>query len=390
MSKRSGGPAAGSQEPRPVDLERVRSAAISFGFQFMDGEKRIVFPWTNHVLVVRVDEEEVPTLVFEAVLREQLPFADVSALAASVNEWNHERLGPTASLKIGDDSEIEVHARTAVLIGRGLSDEQLAEHVRLGVETTILMVRELLGDHPGLDGSLHPDVEKRRSRQDLAATLGLGDRRAEPRVSAEDNAVGRHLPESGASGDADLGSPIEWVDPVEPKDQVNEDKEQSVDEENSDEPGWDDPGEDGEAAPGPVTIDRVQESLGALGITKTSGQADTLIAWINGVLFGFFIDNGPSYLVKGHWDPGLNPDDDLLRVFLLCNDWNEESLTTKAYTHSDDEGLQVRVEFTVSVGAGLNDAQLEHNTAVAVNQILHALDVISTEVTGVSAVEWPR
>lgn len=367
MSKRSGGPAAGSTVPEPVDLERVRSAARSFGFQFIDGNDRLVFPWTNHVLVVRIDTSEFDNLIFESVVREHLTLAEIGAVAASLNHWNHDRLGPTASLRVGDDTEVEIHSRAAVLLEEGLSDEQLAEHVRLGVETTILMVRELLGEHPGLDSSGHPDAQDRRHRQDLAAAAADYPTPG-PRRSAEDTVA---VDPTHAEQDATMS---DFTDPAD----------------ENEEPAGDTPGAEQQQPPGEVTVDRVREVLGTLGITKTSGESEALIAWINGVLFGFFIDNGPSYLIKGHWDPGLDPDGDFLRVFLLCNDWNEESLTTKAYTHADDDGLQVRVEFTVSVGAGLTEAQLEHNTAVAINHILHALDTISTEVTGVSAVQWPH
>lgn len=354
MSKRSSGPAEGGEIPLYVDLTRVRFAAESFGFHYLEGEQRLVFPWNNHVLIVRIDDEAPPTLLFEAELREKLSLSEIATTAQSINEWNHERLGPTASLRVNDDGEVEIHARAAVLIDEGLSDEQLFEHIRLGIETTILFVRELLGDHPDLQAADKDDVDKRHSQQDLAATLA--HRAAEKRRSAEDNAM-------PMNADTDTS---DWADLVDPDDF-----------------------DAGSQTPTDVTVDRVRAALTDLGITKTTGEDEALIAWINGVLFGFFIDNGPSYLIKGHWDPGLDPDGDFLRVFLLCNDWNEETLTTKAYTHTDDEGLQVRVEFTVAVSAGLNDAQLEHNTAVAINHILHALDTISMDATGVSAVEWP-
>lgn len=360
MSKRSSGPAAGGDVPLFTDLERVRSAAASFGFHHLEGEQRLVFPWNNHVLIVRIDEDSPASLLFESELRQKLAFSEITATAQSINRWNHERLGPTASLRVNDDGEVEVHSRTAALIDEGLSDEQLSEHIRLGIETTILFVREILGEHPDLAaGAPGPDdaqdAEKQHSQQDLAAMME--HRAAEKRRSAEDNAMPMHAATETTG----------WTEQV------------------------DDHDFQGDAQiPAAVTVDRVREALGGLGITKTTGEDEALIAWINGVLFGFFIDNGPSYLIKGHWDPGLDPDGDFLRVFLLCNDWNEESLTTKAYTHTDDEGLQVRVEFTVAVSVGLNDAQLEHNTAVAINHILHALDTISTDATGVSAVEWPN
>lgn len=326
----------------------MRQAAASFGFRSLAGTDRIVFPWNNHLLTVHLPEQEPPVLAFESTMRERLAFSDIAAVAATINSWNHDRLGPTASLTIGDNGEIECHARSAVLIGVELSDEQLADHVRLGIETTILLARELVQAHPLLDGSQDPNVEKLREKQDNeAVTKQLGG--VDKQLSAED--VGLNVPvlpnPEGVTMTADL--------------------------------------------PEPVTIARIRDTLHQVGITKTSenAEADTLIAWINSILFGFFIDNGPSYLVKGHWDPDLDENEDFLRIFLLCNEWNEDQVTTKAYTHTNDTGLQVRVEFTVSVAAGLNDAQLAHNTAVAINTILSAIDSISTQATGSGAVEWP-
>lgn len=117
---------------------------------------------------------------------------------------------------------------------------------------------------------------------------------------------------------------------------------------------------------------------------------EVVIAWINSVLFGFFVDNGPSYLVKAHWSPNL-PAGARLRVLLICNDFNIAAGRSgaKAYVHVDAAGVQVRVEYTVPVSEGLTDGQLDHASAVAVSQLLYAVHTISAAVTGTSAVGWP-
>lgn len=81
--------------------------------------------------------------------------------------------------------------------------------------------------------------------------------------------------------------------------------------------------------PREVTLDRVRDHLADIGVVKTSGEDDFLVAWINEVFIGFFIDNGPTFLVKGHWDPDMDPDRDFIKLFMMCNQWNERSLTTK-------------------------------------------------------------
>lgn len=371
VSKRSSGSAAGADHTAPVTLERVRLAAMSFGFHSLLGDSRLIFPWNNHLLTVFVADADPPALRFESAMRTTMEFSDISSLAATINDWNHDRLGPTAQMRILDDSQVEIHARSFTLIGEGLSDEQLAEQVRLGIETTILLSRELVSTYGRLDRADGPDAERQRQEQDREAMdRALGG--SIKQLSAED----LRLTDGPLPGESETAA-VQRRPIIDNEDQVMES------------PG--DYSDEYSDVPSPVTIRRVREVLQELGITKTTEklEAETLVAWINSILFGFFIDNGPSYLIKGHWDPELNPDSDFLRVFLLCNEWNEESITTKAYTHTDDSGLQVRVEFTVAVAAGLNDAQLRHNTAVALNHILAAIDSISQEATGAGAVEWP-
>lgn len=142
--------------------------------------------------------------------------------------------------------------------------------------------------------------------------------------------------------------------------------------------------------PHEVTLERVRDHLMDIGVVKTSGEDDFLVAWINEVFLGFFIDNGPTFLVKGHWDPDMDPERDFIKLFMMCNQWNERSLTTKAFCHRDTQGLQVRVEFAVPTAEGLTDGQLRHNIALSIHHILQAVDSLSTEATGVSIVDWPE
>ena len=142
--------------------------------------------------------------------------------------------------------------------------------------------------------------------------------------------------------------------------------------------------------PREVTLDRVRDHLAAIGVVKTSGEEDFLVAWINEVFIGFFIDNGPTFLVKGHWDPDMDPERDFMKLFMMCNQWNERSLTTKAFCHKNTQGLQVRVEFAVPTAEGLTDDQLRHNIALSIHHLLQAVDSLSIEATGSSIVDWPE
>ncbi|AGF72844.1 hypothetical protein A605_09210 [Corynebacterium halotolerans YIM 70093 = DSM 44683] len=460
-----------------MTLTRVYVAAESYGFHSYIGADRLVFPWRDHLVTVYVDDRNPQALVFDTDLRIMLEMGDIGELAPLVNTWNRERLGPTLSLRVGDAGEITVHARSSILIGTGVSDEQLAESVRGAMETSLLAVTHLAVTFPelALPDSDDPadDLELHRNEQDSAAIDGPLPRERHHRAFDDDATVEELLaalpgedwddtdnPDSAEGGSPPGSSwrqeenpdqpglfpPPEETPPLFHLDDVDASRfagrarrrAHGIEEFDlfgepvSPREGEDDAGEDADTGrydevyldgepdtdyvffpepdeehlpmmnrhhdgsdhsnpqlPGPVTIDRIRGMLMELGVEKTQGGDEVIVAWINEVLFGFFVDNGPSYLVKGHWDPNLDPETDFLRMFLLCNDWNEASISTKAFCHEDADGLQVRVEFTTPVGEGLNDAQLEHNTAVAINQVLHAIDSISTDATGESAVHWP-
>lgn len=442
MSRRfAGEPDGGRNRPVPVTLTRVYVAAESFGFNCHIGADRLVFPWRDHVVTVYLDDREPRALVFDSQLRGAVTMGEIAELAGEINEWNRERLGPTLSLRIGDDGRVLVRSRAAVLVDQELGDEQLADIVRCAMETSVLAVGTLTLSFPELenpDAGIFPDeVQDRQEAEALDGPLPRDrHRRQVPEVDGmdEEAAVSQLLAaldrREGATGDEGGGGsggelagkphgekqlglfpPSEQQPPLFDLDGsdvdgqtvgsgprageragrngTGQEKPQSTSEEADTTMNARHSAADHGGLPDPVTVDRIREVLTGLGVEKTQGGEDVIIAWINEVLFGFFIDNGPSYLVKGHWDPDLDPEAEFLRIFLLCNDWNEAAVTTKAFCHEDEDGLQVRVEFTTPVAEGLNDAQLEHNTTVAINQILQAIDSISTDVTGESAVGWP-
>ena len=141
-----------------------------------------------------------------------------------------------------------------------------------------------------------------------------------------------------------------------------------------------------------VDTDRIAASLASIGIDKlqrtdaTEGKA--IYAWINEVLFAFVLDNGPSLVVKGHWDPDL-PGSEFLRACLVCNDFNRMSDSPVAYCHSNVDGLQIRLDLAVTVAAGMTDRQLRSTLGTALKTMLHGVDHISKEVSGQSPVSWP-
>ena len=138
-----------------------------------------------------------------------------------------------------------------------------------------------------------------------------------------------------------------------------------------------------------VDLARVQGTLSELGIDKVQHADDiAILARINDVLLCFVLDNGPSLIIRGHWDPNLRGED-FLRVFLICNEFNQRTAGCAAYCHSNVEGLQVRIEVATSTNGGLSDHQLRAVMGRAIKQVLHGIDDIAKEATGESPVLWP-
>ena len=139
----------------------------------------------------------------------------------------------------------------------------------------------------------------------------------------------------------------------------------------------------------PFTLDSLSEILPLIGIQRFQSDGATAIyAWVNDVLFAFALDNGPSLIIKGHWDPSLD-EAEFTRLFLICNDWNRAHHGAVAFCHHTSEGLQVRMDAATITAAGLTRPQLFSAIGRGLKHILHGIDDIAHEVTGASPVEWP-
>lgn len=139
----------------------------------------------------------------------------------------------------------------------------------------------------------------------------------------------------------------------------------------------------------PFTLDSLAGILPLIGIQRFQSDGTTAIyAWVNDVLFAFALDNGPSLIIKGHWDPSLD-EAEFTRLFLICNDWNRAHHGAVAFCHHTSEGLQVRMDAATITAAGLTRPQLFSAIGRGLKHILHGIDDIAHEVTGASPVEWP-
>ena len=241
-------------------------------------------PWHDHIVTAYLDERNAQALVFDTELRNTIGMEHTGDLARTITAWNHERLGPTVSLRVGDEAAVSLHARSSLLSGAGLTPEQLADFVRLSMETARLAVDHLIEDLPDLAMPESEDNVALRRKQDTAALTGPLPRDRHVGVNKLDDDVVRLR-------DIDHRRSQDDIDPGAPDEEYSASMSTDHD--------WDTPDGADEDTPVDVSLDRVREALSALGIEKTHGDEDVIIAWINDVLFGFFLDNGPSFPIMG-------------------------------------------------------------------------------------------
>ncbi|MCK7676873.1 YbjN domain-containing protein [Corynebacterium sp. CCM 9186] len=361
MGDRTGGDTG----PTKISLADVSEAVTACGYRFLSGSQRLLLPWKTHRVLVYIGRVDAPLLIVEGELRGTLDLSDINALAHTITAWNAERINPTVMLKITDDGAVSVRFRAALPIGAGATAEQLHTFIRSAMQAMELAADLFLTEFPQL--------------KPAETTTPPGD--ALDRDALHGPLRLQKTPED-STHDGDEGTPTvtEPDDPDEERDisdGVNSNADGDIDLPDAD-------------PPSPVDLARLESTLKDLGIHGMHRGETWLATTVNSVLIGLHLDNGPSLILRGLWDPNLDPERDFMRVFLCCNTWNEKSALTKAYCHTDDDGLQVRVEMSVPTAAGLTSTQLRHTLSLGLRRVLIAVGSISEDVTGVSVVEWPE
>ncbi|ALC06286.1 hypothetical protein CDES_09490 [Corynebacterium deserti GIMN1.010] len=370
--------------PLPVDLHRVKNSVDDLGYHYLDSDDRLVIPWSSHRVSVYFAQESGNVLTVFGRMRLQLDMHSISDIARVITQWNAERIGPTALIHLTDDAMVEVQFRTSMSVEEGLNALQLERFLQMALDTTSMGVSFVIEHFSEL---LVPDSygEEFTDEQDFDDLVEEISGIVIPVVAAPPSTLHPEWDEDEDEDEDDLEAIFGPLDEsFDTKDSEDTDDDSDLYE------GREFEEDESPMIPHAVTTERILEQLHAIGVHKTSGEDDFLLAWINEILLSFFVENGPTLLIKGHWDANMHPEKDFVKLFLICNQWNENSLTTKAFCHSDEAGLQVRVEFSVTTVEGLNDVQLRHNIALAIHHILQAVDSISTEATGSSAVDWPE
>ncbi|MEZ2120975.1 MULTISPECIES: YbjN domain-containing protein [unclassified Corynebacterium] len=359
MSDRAGG----QPGPTNIGMEDVIAAVRACDYRFRTGDGRLLLPWADHRVLLYIGRVEARVLIAEGELRRTLDLSDINAVARTINSWNAERINPTALLHITDDGAVSIRFRISLPIDAGATDEQLRTFIRTAMQVIELAVDRLLTEFPQIKAT--GDEPTSPSAQDSGALHGTLPFQTGPGTSAEEKRE----------------SPVQ--EPEYPEE--DHDISDGINGNATGGNGLPDP-----ESPTPVDLPRLESTLNELGIHGMHRGESWLATTVNRVLVGLHLDNGPSLILRGLWDPGLDPDRDFMRLFLCCNTWNEKSALTKAYCHTDDDGLQVRVEMSVPTAAGLTSAQLRHTLSLGLRRVLFAVGSISEDVTGSSVVEWPE
>lgn len=345
----------GSAQPGEVTLARVTDALQSLGLDAVGGLEsieradRIVVPAYAFIAALWISYDKPLTLVADFSERIPTDFSLSAGVATFINEWNRDKVGPTASYRLLDSGDLGVSLRYGMRTRCGMTDEQLIAELADAFEHAAAFFTQFRHrflpvefDHP-----LPPALAR---AQDTEALLG--------RHPAE-----RHLPR-GEHRDVD-----DIHDVPDTYLRLDDDPVEAVD------------------------LAALEDSLEMLDFAYAVANLsddDVVTTGVNGIAFGVCIDAGRYARVTAMWDTGADTLDGFLNPWLVCNDLNEESTGMRAYLLDNDGDLHLHVETTCLVSEGLTAEQRHNYVITSFVSLLGAVDRITTEMRGHSAVRWPE
>ncbi|MEJ5997062.1 YbjN domain-containing protein [Corynebacterium sp. H130] len=329
-------------------IATLGAAVDELGFSFNEGADRLLLPWDLHRIVLTVPATGPLAVVALTQLRCRLPFGVLDDVKDFVSSWNSERISPTAAMRITNEGDLSLSFAAHLPIGAGISFDQLADFVYRACdvsEMAILDLQSRLGSYIiALDDFAQIIDDEKALHAQLFQPYGI-DRDPTRPIDAEP-------------------SMSFFLDSTEPPVLIDEE-------------------------PLPVTIQSIAEAWKERGIENMDIRDDFIVTGINNILMAAFIDNGPSILIRGHWDCAL-PQSEALKAFLIANDWNTAHPTTRALWVTEEDQLQLRVETAYPITNGLTPDQLDLFLTSATQDILSAIDSLSLEISGNSPVHWPE
>lgn len=338
----------GSDAPAEVTLARAAEALEGLGFEPLQRPDRLVGSAYAYIATVWESFDAPLSLVVDCSQRIPVEFERAGELAAFLNTWNHDRIGPVASAHLMDTGDFEVHLRASVRTKHGLNDDQLASELADCMEYCAAFSVELRSRlvPPEWDHPLPPPLSR---AQDAEALLG--------RHPSE-----RHLPRGGEA--EVFEAPDSFAGPSgDQRDIVRA-----------------------------VELARLEEAFDLLDFSYGLTPQDVIATGVNGVPFAACLDGdaGHRYArVTAMWDADVPADRGFMPLWLMCNDFNEQAVGVRTYLHEFAGDLHLHAESTVLASAGLSDDQLNAFVVTSLVSILGAVDAISTECDGTSVVNWP-
>ncbi|WP_342320006.1 YbjN domain-containing protein [Corynebacterium mayonis] len=334
------------QAPAEITNGRICDALDSLGFSVLERFDRIVVPHPAYIATVWVSYEKPLMLVVDCTERIPIDFGHSADLARFLNSWNHDRVGPTASLCLNDAGDINVRLRAGVCIRHGLTDEQLLEELcdafeHMSAFSTQLRIRFLPVE---FDVPLAPTLLR---AQDMEALLGR-------------HPSSRHLPRDGEHEVSFVPEMYAGHTPC---------------------------ADERETYTQTVGMAQLEDVFEVLDFTYALTPEDVLVTGVNGVAFAVCIDDVDYARITGMWDAGEKAD--FLALWLMCNSINEKSEGVCAYIQESATSLHVHVETTSLITQGLSVNQLNNFVVTSLVSILSSIDAVSAQCNGSSAVRWP-
>ncbi|MEJ5927411.1 YbjN domain-containing protein [Corynebacterium sp. H128] len=329
-------------------IDTLVAAAAHIGINIIEGADRILAPWEFHRQLFAIVTHPRPAILCISELRCPINMALMDQVVTFVETWNSERINPSAAMYMTDDGDLTLKFSTYFPLAAGASFAQVSDFMLRSCEVTEMAMTQLieqLGDNIfSFDDLIAARDDDKALRQPLLHPRNID---GDPDTHFEDPTT------------MEL-----FLDSAEPPAVFSEELEE-------------------------VSIDLIASAWAKRGIDNVEKHEDFIITGINNILMAAFIDNGPSILLRGHWDCSF-PAEQHLKAFLISNDWNRTSTWTRALWVEEEEGLQLRVECALPTSYGLTADQLAEVVNDSTQAILKAIDLLSVEISGSSAVHWPE
>lgn len=316
-------------------------------------DDHIVVSSQDFCSVIYFASETVDHLIVRSFLRNRLEAQEVEVAAEAVTWSNSEFVGLTTLLEPAKDSSIAVHFRISLPIRAGLTTHQLHSFLEQAFTETRSAADHFMIQFPSL------------GRPAKSADQQLEQDREYARNIAGKSLITAHTPTTWA----DESRRLEELLVIDPELSA-------------------------------VTPKRIEHILKRWGPRNLEYQihGSSLLTQLGGIRLSFVItaiapNTDPhsfALVVEADWEPDLVPIGDSVRMFQICNDWNESSVSVKAACHTNGtEAIRVSVTNTILIRHGLGEAQLIGAVRVAIHNVLAAVDSLSIEATGNSMVHWP-